>query len=351
MRFRDLTAEQTRQLVDTEQVYETWRVTDAGLKSRYAGSMHWQTSRGREYLYRKIGRVRHSLGPRSPETEQAYAAHTEGRGRLQDILRGTSERLNTLAPVNRALGLGRVPTIVSRVVRRLDAAGLLGRNVRITGTHALYAYERLCGVHVASDLVATGDVDLLYDHRTRLRLTVQDIRVEGILGLLRQVDHTFTPLTNKAFAAANKDGFQVDLIMPPESNDLITSKPRSRIEESKNDLTAAEVGGLAWLVNSPSYEGIVIADNGFPVRMVCPDPRAWAVHKLWLSERNDRDALKRSRDRAQGSVLIELMRARRPDMPFGSLVLSALPRSLLDNALNTSTPTTHPTGDGLQPDW
>ncbi|WP_207460732.1 nucleotidyltransferase domain-containing protein [Azospirillum sp. SYSU D00513] len=351
MSFSDLTSEQTRQLIDTEQIFGTWRTTEAELKSRYAGSMHWQTARGREYLYRKIGRVRHSLGPRSPETEKAYAAHTEGRERLQRVLRGTAARLNRMAPVNKALGLGRVPTIVSRIVRRLDEAGLLGRNVRIAGTHALFAYERLCGVHVARDLVATDDVDLLYDHRTRLRLTIQDLRIEGIMGVLRQVDDTFTVIANRPYAAANRDGFMVDLITPPESNDLIASKPRSRIGKNAEDLAAAEVGGLAWLVNSPSFEGTAIAANGFPVRMVCPDPRAWAVHKLWLSERDDRDALKRGRDRAQGLLLVGLMRERRPDMPFESLELSALPRMLFSYVLGEPESGDHKDDDRLEPDW
>lgn len=100
-------------------------------------------------------------------------------------------------------------------------------------------------------------------------------------------------------------------------------------------MTAVEIGGPAWLVNGPSFEQAVIGEDGYPLRMVTPDPRAWAVHKLRLSGRDDRDPAKKNRDRARGALAVELLRTRRPDLPFDDETLSALPRAvraLIDQA-------------------
>ena len=54
-----------------------------------------------------------------------------------------------------------------------------------------------------------------------------------------------------------------------------------------DDLMADELNNLQWLVSAPKVSQIVIGDDGYPSTMVVPDPRAFAIHKLWLSERVD----------------------------------------------------------------
>ena len=41
--------------------------------------------------------------------------------------------------------------------------------------------------------------------------------------------------------------------------------------------------------------------------MVVPDPRAFAVHKLWLSSQKDREAVKKKRDRSQTLAIRKLI--------------------------------------------
>ncbi|CAO3439703.1 nucleotidyltransferase family protein [Azospirillum doebereinerae] len=261
-----------------------------------------------------------------------------------------------MTPVNKALGLNRVPQLASRILRRLDEVGFLGKPFRVAGTHALYALEQACAVQARSDLLATGDVDLLWDSSAGLKLTGgAATRMEGVLSLLQRVDRSFHLVRAGSFRAVNKEGYMVDLITP-SFGDPVSSKPW-RIGAQGDDLTAIEIGGLAWLVNSPSFEQTVIGEDGYPLRMITPDPRAWAIHKLWLFERDDREPVKRTRDRAQALFAIDLLRGRQPDLPFDADELGALSRSLRA-AVSAAQPAAGSTGtegaddvDGLRPNW
>lgn len=113
----------------------------------------------------------------------------------------------------------------------------------------------------------------------------------------------------------------VDLIAPPVPKDPMTSKPQ-RPGSATGALSAVEIGGLARLVNSPSFGQVAVGEDGYPLRMVTPGLRAWTVHKLWLSGRDDRDPAKRGRDRAQGMLAADLLRSRRPDLRFDDDTLS-----------------------------
>ena len=42
--------------------------------------------------------------------------------------------------------------------------------------------------------------------------------------------------------------------------------------------------------------------------MICPDPRAFAVYKQWLSEQHDREPGKVKRDQQQAAATIALVR-------------------------------------------
>lgn len=94
--------------------------------------MMWKHINGREYLYRKMQAVAQSLGPRSEATEKAHAAFHAGRERIRARLGTLTARLNEMAPVNKALGLGRVPLVNARVLRQLDAAGLMGKVIDVS---------------------------------------------------------------------------------------------------------------------------------------------------------------------------------------------------------------------------
>ena len=298
-------------MVESGQIYRAW--IDALRHARgYRYGMRWTSSKGRQYLVRlhdARGNGK-SLGPRSAQTEALYASFSEGKVRAEERLRSLSKRLQDQARLNRAARLGRLPNIVGDIVLGLAAAGL-DRDFCVVGTHAIYGYEGIAGVHCRMDLLASGDVDLLFDPRRPLRLVTAKLDERGLLGLLRRIDSSFQALADEPFRAANDKGFMVDLIVP--ERDLRETTP---VTFGNEDLVAVEVPNLHWLVNAPKLEAIVICADGRPVLLRVPDPRAFALHKAWLSDRHDREPIKKGRDRGQALLVTELLLNHLPALPF-----------------------------------
>jgi|HubBroStandDraft_6_1064221.scaffolds.fasta_scaffold2110806_1 hypothetical protein len=78
---------------------------------------------------------------------------------------------------------------------------------------------------------------------------------------------------------------------------------------------------------APKMTAIAVAGNGFPVRMVVPDPRVFALHKIWLSLRPDRSPLKRKRDFRQGEAVAQLS-LQYLNLSFDDPALNSLPPDL-----------------------
>ncbi|MGU3361645.1 GSU2403 family nucleotidyltransferase fold protein [Methylobacterium sp. M6A4_1b] len=349
MLFSDLTEDQARQAIDVEQVFAAYDDARGILERRFSGAMSWKRVAGRDYLYRKRGETWKSLGPRSPETEAIVRQFQEGRTEVAERVAALAARLDAMAPVNRALKLGRLPVIAGRILRALRRAKLIGSGVEVVGTNALYAYERLAAVQVAGAHLATADVDLLFDARRSLRLLTPEVSAIGLAGLLRKVDRSFEIMGKGGFRAVNRDGYMVDLIMPT-LKDQMTRPARIRIGSDATDLEAVEIEGLAWLVNSPKVRATVVDARGYPLTMVVPDPRAFALHKLWLAGRTDRDPLKQGRDRAQADLLATLIASRLPNLRFDDPALDALPLALREQG-SSLVPPAPEEPPRLEPDW
>ena len=324
MSYSELRPDQQRQLIDAVDTFDAWREARNERRRRFVGSMRWVERGGNRYLLRKIGARERSLGPKSAETDEAYESFISGRDRNDDQLAGLSARLDQMAPINRALGLGRVPRIAARILRQLDERDLLGNQLIVVGTNAMYAYEARSGVRVAPELMATEDVDLLFDSRRRLSLLGREVRKTGLLGLLRRIDHSFAPRRNFDFRAVNRDGYYVDLIRP-EDRDIMRSTERDALSDMAEELHGSPIAGLAWLVNAPKFEAVAIGEDGYPARLVCPDPRIYALHKAWISGDEKRDPRKKSRDLLQARCAAS-MASERLGLSFDQVsALSVLP--------------------------
>jgi hypothetical protein len=328
LELKPLSGEQRRQLIDAQQAYNAWHATNAENRRRFAGSMRWGHRDGKEYLLRKIAKTETSLGPRNKESEAAYEAFLRGRDQNKDRLAGLSARIEQLAPINVAMGLGRVPSIAGRILRACDEHGLLGEQLVVVGTNALFAYEVQAGVQVESGLIASGDIDLLYDARRHISLAVRGLAAEGLIGLLRGVDGSFAPARPRGFRAVNRDGYLVDLIRP-EAKDVFHDKLPAAISNLPDDLEGAAIFGLGWLVNSPKLETVAIDEKGYPLPLVVIDPRAFALHKAWVAQRPDREPVKAARDLEQAKAAA-IIATRYLNKPFDSSELTALPKALLE---------------------
>lgn len=69
--------------------------------------------------------------------------------------------------------------------------------------------------------------------------------------------------------------------------------------------------------------------DGSPARLVCSDPRWFALHKLWLGVQAKRNPLKRRKDTAQGLALLDAVREAMPHYPLDAAFISSLPDELL----------------------
>ena len=142
----------------------------------------------------------------------------------------------------------------------------------------------------------------------------------GLLGLLLNVDPSFSLVGRRSFRSVNDKGFMVDLIKPTPKNALSTTE-RATLD-GEDDRHAVEIEGLEWLVDS-SRQRVVIDGRGCPLEMSVPDPRSFVIHKAWLSSREDREPIKRKRDGEQARLVAELVKERLPHLRFDAHDLTA----------------------------
>jgi hypothetical protein len=318
MKLKELSAEQRRIAVDTAQLYEHSIELQAQRRT-LRGGLYWKKVAGHDYLVRITDRIggNRSLGPRSPEPEQAYREFTETKRDLDTRIKSINEEVARQAKFCLAAGVNRVPRLAADIVRSLDASGLLGTHLIILGSHAMYAYEMAAGVQLKAGVLQTEDLDTLLNTKAEIELA-GSLRSAGLLGILQDVDKTFKPQRKRSFRAVNAKGFMVDLIRAPiDSSGGFTSI----------GLVAEQLRGLEWLTALPLMTQIVIADNGFPVRFVVPEPRAFALHKLWVSLQPTRDPIKRKRDLRQAEAVVQLA-LDYFNLSFDDAAIKALPSEL-----------------------
>jgi len=324
--FRELSSDQLRTVVDTQQLFEAWAEVLERAQS-FRGGMHWKTAAGKQYLFRSRGRLGYgkSLGPRSPETERIFEHFGRNKVEAEEREARLRVRLTEQARYCKAARVARVPRLTAALARELWRAGLESA-VMMVGTNALYAYEAACGVQILSaGRLETQDLDLLLDSRRSLELIVSEIRREGLIGILRKIDKSFTVMGKQNFRAMNARGFMVDLIRP------MPKPPRRKQPDTVGDdadLKAADIQHLDWYLSAPKFRQIVIGEDGFPARMTVPDPRVFALHKLWLSKQSGRDPLKKPKDREQAFLVAKLVARYLPQVQFSKPELRMVPREV-----------------------
>lgn len=122
--YNALTPIQSRTVADHRAAFEAVRTARAEMAHGYAGSMWWKAVGNAQYPYRKTGRAEKSLGRRSERTEAIHAQFSAGRDVLRTRLAGLEQALGE--QIGLALGLGRIPALDGRILRRLDEAGAAG---------------------------------------------------------------------------------------------------------------------------------------------------------------------------------------------------------------------------------
>ena len=116
-----------------------------------------------------------SLGLRSKETESRYRKFpqkkTSSHARLKHLKKSLKNR-----PVSAELPYRPCAVNCAAILRLIEQHQLLGCNLKIAGTNALSAYEVRAGVFRKRGLLATKDMNVLWDIRPKLQLFAIDGR-------------------------------------------------------------------------------------------------------------------------------------------------------------------------------
>lgn len=319
---------QNKTYIDAVQIYDAYRDAYKAAFS-YRGGMTWKKAKGKEYLFKIQDRFGNgkSLGARSAETEEIFEAFHSNKKKITKRFQQLTAKVKEQAMFCKAAKIQRVPTITAKTLRELDQQNLLGNHMIIVGTNALYSYESAAGAYFENKLLSTGDIDILWDIRSKLTLAIdENSNPYDFIDVLRKVDKSFEIYGKQTFRVANNDGYMVDLLKAMPSRVII--KERDRIG-GPNDLIAVEVKNLSWLLSSPKFDQVVIGLDGIPARIVTPDPRAFALHKFWVGNQKDRDPKKKDRDIAQAIAVTQLILDHLPQLRFTEDQMQMFPPELL----------------------
>ncbi|CAN5683869.1 GSU2403 family nucleotidyltransferase fold protein [soil metagenome] len=306
--MQELSATITRQTIDATAVVDA--LAEATLEAaQVRGGMYWHagpsSSPDSRYLVRTTpAGAETSLGAHTPETQAIYDKFMQRKQASATRLAGLKAALDQQHRMNRALRVGRVDPLVVALLNRL-ASTQLSEHFRVVGTHALYAYEAAAGVRLDADVLATRDIDLLWDTRKRIIFSTQLARVDSsMLGLLKKVDPTFRMRKSQQYTAVNKDGFEVDIIRREQAGD---DPHPIKLSDEDEDFWVAQARRANVLLDSPAFSAVIVATNGTMARMNTVHPATFVSFKRWLARQTDRDPLKRRRDVLQADAVQELL--------------------------------------------
>jgi len=315
----ELSDEQLRGLANAGQLYETWKDVLTGL-STLPGGMYWRVIHSKEYPYQYTtgaGKQQTKyVAPKTSESEEKFRDFQEQKQALEERRIGVEARLKEFAPVWRALRLPAIDTTAANILRGVDQAGDIADGILVIGTYALKAYEVEAASAFAVRMDATEDLDFTLfvdpsspdpDLPRRLFLT------------LKHVDSSFIVAASSSKTVVNKNGYLVD---------LLTNKNVANAMASALPWKPESLEGQEWLVLGTPVNNILIDFQGWPVAIRAPDPRFFALHKLWLSKRKGRSAAKAAKDQRQGFALLESIKERMPHFPMDDAFIRSLPDQL-----------------------
>lgn len=71
-----------------------------------------------------------------------------------------------------------------------------------------------------------------------------------------------------------------------------------------------------WLLNGKPIDRVAGVYGGDAARLVVPDPRWFALQKLWMAEKPGRNPQKKPKDRKQGIALLDAVWLTMPHYPL-----------------------------------
>lgn len=301
--FLELTENQSRQYIDAQALMRA-RGEALDDAAQVRGSMIWRELRGVRYLIRtSAASAQKTIGPNSPDTQAIYERFMERKQAATVRVKSLAERLEEQRKLNRLYGVGRAPNVIVKLLNALQKAGIASQFLTVD-TNAIYAYESACGVRVGTEAMATRDMDLLFDTRQRTAFVSTLRRLDtSLLAVLRKADPTFRVLRDQLQTAVNDDGYEVDIIRRTAKD----GDPHPlRMSSNEDDLWAVQVSSGEKMVAGRKFQQLVVAASGHMALMQTLHPLDFVRIKTQLAASQQRDPLKRPKDKLQAEVVREL---------------------------------------------
>jgi hypothetical protein len=304
--------EQLRVTANLHQQYDVW-IGAERLLAAFPFRMEWRNVGGEEQLF-QIDRPDHGgtfLGPRSETTETRFKSYHTDRAA---VLARRDRSVSRLADTCRLYQLLRLPLIAGEaatILREADRRSLLGSCLLVVGTSVVPAYSIEAAGRILDLPDETEDLDVAWTAEQN------DSGTRPVWSMLKAVDQTYTVNTERPFQARNADAYEVEILVAPSRYAGMARGDQPRpvpLEEQE------------WLLNGRPIDHVVVARDGSPARIVGPDPRWFALQKLWLSVQDKRNPLKRDKDAVQGNAIL-------------NAVAESMPQYRLDAAFEADLPT------------
>ena len=308
------TDEQSRLLVNLAQYYEAWIDAERTLASLPYG-MAWKTTSGKDYLCRIHDRKGNAtgLGPRSARTEAILTDYRTRKAEADTNRAGAAVKLDEAARLYRALRLPMIPAEAAAILREADRRAMLGSQLLAIGTNAVPAY---C-IEAAGRIVDAPDETQDFD-MTWIAIELGS-NASPVWAMLKSVDATYTVNTERPFQARNARAFEFELLAAPST---IAGMGR---RDLPRPTTLPE---QEWLLRGRHVSQVVVGRDLSPARLVVPDPRWFALQKLWLSAQEKRNPLKRGKDGRQGIAILDAVLETMPQYSLDASFEAEIPDEL-----------------------
>ena len=298
-----------------------------------------------EYLYRMTDSAKglgNSLGRLDAGLRAMHEHHTACKAQARDTEDQRHERLAQTARQYKALRLGTISSEAAAILRLMDIYGFLGNRYMVVGTNAMAAYEIEADCRFAAGVDATEDFDMTWtagklllsagqvpsawDAARAAGLEADDPLIaqlndapKSLRELLRRHDTTYTKNTERPFQMRNRAGYEVEVLL---ANSVSGEFPRGE------QLAPIPLIEQDWLLLGRQVSHVVTGRDGGAARLIVPDPRYFALHKLWLAEKPGRSATKAPKDRGQGLLVLDALAAHMPHFPLDQSFVAGLPAPL-----------------------
>ena len=267
-----------------------------------------------EYLYEIFDRAGNgkSLGRWSAAHDRQFATYHALKRALKERRKTSWATVEESCRLCRSLRLPLLSSEAGALLREADRRQMLIGKLMVVGTTAMPAYSNeAAGLIDAPE--ETEDFDLAWVEAE------VEVGAQSLWSMLKAVDPTYTINSERPFQARNAKAYEVEVLVAPSRQAGMgrTDQPRP-----------VPLAEQEWLLNGTMVDQIVVCRDATPARIVAPDPRWFALQKLWLAVQAKRNPLKRRKDERQGHALLDAVAQTMPQYPLDATFVKSIPDTL-----------------------